>query len=176
MQVKAKIYFIRGLLLLGLPFSNAVLANDVLYVCESQDGVRTYKNTNIDKNCEPLSLNPITIVPSPSERATSRGRIAPDMSDEYRPGEASLGLGSGQFESISAEQERIKIVKQELQVEEAKLRQLESEYNGGAPERQGNESNYQRYLDRKANLESEISLSNENIKLLRKELRRLTEG
>lgn len=159
-----------GLVAMGVAVS--ARANDVLYVCVSPDGVRTYKNTDIGKDCEPLSTNPITIVPSPSERATSsRGAV---QSPGVLPTETVTGAAI--VEPGNSGSERLRIVQQELEVEQVKLEQLEKEFNGGQPERLGNESNYQKYIDRRDSLEREIRLSRENIKLLRKELRRLGEG
>lgn len=63
----------------------------------------------------------------------------------------------------------------ELSEEERKLQALQAEYNNGQPERQGNERNYQKYLDRTAQLKSDIERSQANVESIRRELSNLKE-
>jgi uncharacterized protein YdcH (DUF465 family) len=69
--------------------------------------------------------------------------------------------------------DRRTVLEQELQSEDAKLATLRAEYNNGQPERQGNERNYQRYLDRTAALRDDIARSEANAASLRRELSNL---
>ena len=68
----------------------------------------------------------------------------------------------------------MKILQEELRIEESKLKSLQDEYKNGQPDRQGNERNYQKYLDRVARLEQEIMVTTDNIEILKAELDRLT--
>ena len=52
---------------------------------------------------------------------------------------------------------------------------MKTEYNNGQPERQGNERNYQKYLDRTAQLKSDIERSQANVDSIRRELGNLKE-
>jgi hypothetical protein len=50
---------------------------------------------------------------------------------------------------------------------------LRKEYNNGEPERRGDERNYQKYLDRVANLQADIARKEADIASIRRELARL---
>ena len=57
--------------------------------------------------------------------------------------------------------------------EEDRLADLRREYNNGEPERQGNERNYQKYLDRVADLKSSIARKEGDIAAIKRELGKL---
>ena len=65
---------------------------------------------------------------------------------------------------------RQRILRAELSAAEQRLVQLQSEYRDGEPERMGSEKNYQKYLDRVADLKQNIRLTEANIAALRREL------
>ncbi|XHO05084.1 hypothetical protein ACEQUB_01980 [Ralstonia syzygii] len=75
----------------------------------------------------------------------------------------------------SRDSERRRVLEAELSEEERKLQALQAEYNNGQPERQGNERNYQKYLDRTAQLKSDIERSQANVESIRRELSNLKE-
>lgn len=75
---------------------------------------------------------------------------------------------------FDARNDRMKILQEELRIEESKLKSLKDEYKNGQPERLGSEKNYQKYLDRVARLEQEILITNENIEILKTELIKLS--
>jgi hypothetical protein len=60
-----------------------------------------------------------------------------------------------------------------LRSEERKLSALEVAFNGGEPERRKDEANLQTYLDRVANMRSEIARKQIEIAELRRELDKL---
>ena len=67
------------------------------------------------------------------------------------------------------------ILETELKKLEARQTDLKTEYNQGAPEKQGAESrNHQKYLDRIAQLKDSLSRNAEDIAGLRRELERLS--
>jgi predicted RNase H-like nuclease (RuvC/YqgF family) len=67
------------------------------------------------------------------------------------------------------------ILETELKKLEARQTDLKTEYNQGAPEKQGAESrNHQKYLDRIAQLKDNLSRNAEDIAGLRRELERLS--
>ena len=67
------------------------------------------------------------------------------------------------------------ILETELKKLEARQTDLQTEYNQGAPEKQGAESrNHQKYLDRIAQLKDSLSRNAEDIAGLRRELERLS--
>ena len=66
-----------------------------------------------------------------------------------------------------------KILEAELKTEEDRLAALQQEFNNGAPERQGNERNYQKYLDRVAELKAAVARKESDIAAIRRELGKL---
>ena len=66
------------------------------------------------------------------------------------------------------------ILEQELRRAEARQAELKKEYNNGEPERQGNERNYQKYLDRVAEMKASIARNQSDIDGLKRELGRFS--
>ncbi|MBQ9578504.1 MAG: hypothetical protein IJR28_03110 [Ottowia sp.] len=64
------------------------------------------------------------------------------------------------------------ILQQELSRAEARQAELLREYNNGQPERLGSERNYQKYLDRTAELKSSIDRNQADIEGIKRELAR----
>jgi hypothetical protein len=66
------------------------------------------------------------------------------------------------------------ILESELKKAEARQADLQKEFNAGEPEKQGGEArNYQKYLDRVAELKASIARNNSDIAGLKRELSRL---
>jgi chromosome segregation ATPase len=63
-----------------------------------------------------------------------------------------------------------RILEAELRREEERLAAMKIEYNNGQPERQGNEANFQKYLDRVADLKSAIARKEGDIVALKREI------
>ncbi|MFD1709529.1 hypothetical protein FVQ98_10170 [Ottowia sp. GY511] len=64
------------------------------------------------------------------------------------------------------------ILEQELRRAESRQAELKKEYNNGEPERQGNERNYQKYLDRVAEMKASIARNQSDIDGIKRELGR----
>jgi hypothetical protein len=69
-----------------------------------------------------------------------------------------------------------RILETELQREEERLAGLKLTYNNGNPERQGDERNYQKYLDRVNELKASIERSENDVAALKRELSKLSPG
>jgi len=158
-----------------LQFSAAQAKGTEMYVCTGADGVRTYQNSDGGSGCVSLNLNPITIVPAPKS-AASRGPAADSSGTSgTRQSKRTPAEYDGRTAAdFNAKDDRMKILQEELRIEESKLKSLQDEYKNGQPDRQGNERNYQKYLDRVARLEQEIMVTNDNIEILKTELTRLS--
>lgn len=66
------------------------------------------------------------------------------------------------------------ILESELKKAEARQAELSREYNGGQPDKQGSEAqNYQKYLDRVAELKSNLARSESDVAGIRRELARI---
>jgi predicted RNase H-like nuclease (RuvC/YqgF family) len=66
-----------------------------------------------------------------------------------------------------------RILEAELRREEERLAELQREYNNGEPERRGEERNYQRYIERVAELKTSLARKEEDIAAIKRELAKL---
>lgn len=150
-----------------------------MFVCTGTDGVRTYQNSDGGAGCTPLNLNPITVVPATRPINKGAVNLGPDSEEFFEPyspsGRRSSGASDNRSSSdFNARDDRMKILQEELRIEESKLKSLQDEYKNGQPERLGSEKNYQKYLDRVARLEQEIMVTKDSIEILKAELTRLS--
>ena len=76
-----------------------------------------------------------------------------------RPPEARVDPGAQRARDSDSR----RILEGELRREEERLAEMRKEYNNGEPERQGNERNYQKYLDRVAEMKSGIARKESDI-------------
>lgn len=155
-------------------FTSAQAKGSEMFVCTNKEGVRTYQNSDGGDGCVPLNLNPITVVPAPKYSAPRSVGLdgAGRSAGSGRSAAAYDSRSSGDF---NAKDDRMKILQEELRIEEGKLKSLKDEYKNGQPDRLGGEKNYQKYLDRVGRLEQEIMVTNDNIEILKTELIRLAE-
>jgi hypothetical protein len=170
----AILYPLAALVLGVLVIPTAQAKGSEMFVCTGKDGVRTYQNSDGGQGCVPLNLNPITVVPAPRP-ALNNGTF----SDFETPGSssrrASVSNDTRSAADFNAKDDRMKILQEELRIEESKLKSLQDEYKKGQPDRLGSEKNYQKYLDRVSRLEQEIMITNDNIEILKAELIRLSQ-
>ncbi|MEC3765731.1 MULTISPECIES: DUF4124 domain-containing protein [Cupriavidus] len=152
-------------LALGVWAAPSLAQSSDVYVCTGPNGVPEYRNGNAGKGCKKLNLPEVVTVPG--------GRIAAPAKSAGSSATTAASTGFPRVDSAtqrSRDSERRTVLTQELQAEEAKLQGLRAEYNNGQPERQGNERNYQKYLDRTAALRDDIARSEANAASLRREL------
>jgi hypothetical protein len=128
-----------------------------------------------ERGCQAVDAAPVTVPQGGRPRVTAKaGPAAAPVPQAVASAVARPG------ERVAAPQQRERdgdaraILQAELQREQARLQQLLAEYNDGQPERQGNERNYQRYLDRVAALKAAIERSTADIAALQRELSRLS--
>lgn len=137
----------------------------VTYRCPNND----YKNTISAKEAEKLGCKklegaPVTVIQMTKPRPA--GTAVP----------AAAGSGAARVDP-SAQRARDsdarRILENELRAEEERLATLKKEYNNGQPERQGNEQNYQKYVDRVGQLSAAITRKEADIAAIRRELQKL---
>jgi hypothetical protein len=118
-----------------------------------------------DRGCRTIEGTPITVIPAPARRpaAARPASAAP----------ASAGERIDTAEQRARDSDRRRILSDELRAEEARLVELRREFNNGEPERRGDERNYQRYLDRVAELRAAILRKEGDVAALRRELGKL---
>jgi hypothetical protein len=119
-----------------------------------------------ERGCRPIEGAPLTIVqtqprpapaasaPAPAARSVPNARVDPGVQRER-------------------DKDARRILNEELQREQAALAALRREYNDGQPERRGDERNYQRYLDRVAEMKAAIARKEADIAALQRELGKL---
>lgn len=150
-------------LLLLLAVTGYVHAEGDVYLCVDNYGNKEYKNTDITKGCKKIDLPGLTMIPAPKRR---EGRIA-----SARPAESPAGfprIDSGTQKA--RDDERRRILLEEMQNEQQKLAELEKAYNNGQPERRGDERNYAKYQQRVALMKEDISRAEKNIDALQREI------
>lgn len=147
----------------------AAQSSDV-YMCKGANGVPEYRNGNPgnSKDCKKLSLPDVVTVPG-----TRTGGAAASSGGKPVAASPAAFPRVDSATQKNRDSERRSVLEQELQSEEAKLAGLRAEYNNGEPERQGNERNYQKYLDRTARLRDDVARSEANVASLRRELSNL---
>lgn len=128
-----------------------------VYRCDGPNGTPLYQNSP-GKGCRLLDLPPINSVPAakmPAASSTgSNGQSARVSSSQQR----------------SRDSDRRRILEKELAREQSRLDALRTEYNDGEPERQGDERNYQKYLDRVERLKNEVAQAMQNVSSIRREI------
>jgi hypothetical protein len=108
---------------------------------------------------------PVTVIPAPKR---SSAPPATGGSSAARP---DTRVDPGEQRARDSDARRI--LEAELQREEQRLAEMQTEYNKGEPERRGDERNYQKYLDRTADLKSSIARKESDIAALKRELSKL---
>lgn len=127
----------------------------------------------IERGCRTIEGTPITIIQAPRPRpAPAAGTAAGNGGSAAAPRPA----GDGRVDPAAQRQrdsEARRILMDELKKEEDKLAALQKDYNNGEPERRGDERNYQRYLDRVAEMKAAITRKEADISALKREIAKL---
>jgi hypothetical protein len=139
-----------------------------VYRCDSPSGVPVYQGTPNGANCRPIDLQPLTTIPAPKLPA-AKGVAPSGAPAAARASPESFPKVDGAVQR-ARDNDRRRILEDELQKEQERLGELKTEYKNGEPDRLGNERNYQKYLDRVARLEEDIARTESNIASLRREL------
>jgi hypothetical protein len=117
------------------------------------------------RNCRTIESAPITVIQGPKPRPAAS---AP-ANGEGRPADSRVDPNEQRLRDNDAR----RILQTELQQEEGRLAQLQRDFNNGQPERQGDERNYQRYLDRVAEMRAGIARKEADIAAIKRELAKL---
>lgn len=117
------------------------------------------------RKCTAREAKEPTTIPAPT-----RVR-APAPAAVVTPGPASARIDPAAQRARDSDARQI--LETELKTEEARLAALQKEFNNGEPERQGNERNFQKYLDRVAEMRAAISRKESDIAAIKRELTKL---
>ena len=118
-----------------------------------------------DRGCTTIEGAPITIIQG-RPRAAS---VPTSAGSAVRPGESKVDPAAQRSRDSDAR----RILTDELNREEERLAALQKDYNNGEPERRGDERNYQRYVDRVAEMKASILRKEADIAALKRELGKL---
>ena len=170
MRLPVLLFRASAIVWLAVAASGAVAAADtpdttVTYRCPGND----YKNTISAKEaeklgCKKLEGGPVTVIQMTKPRGTATA--VPSAS----------GAGVGRVDPAAQrarDSDARRILEAELKGEEDRLAEMKKEYNNGQPERQGNEQNYQKYVDRVGQLSAAIARKEADIAAIRRELQKL---
>lgn len=158
----------------GLGLAAQALAE--VYRCESESGVPVYQGTPNGRNCRAIDLAPLTTIPAPKLPAGARPAAG---AAPAQAGGAAARPGANGFPKVDAstqrerDLERRRILEDELRKEESRLAELKAVYKNGEPDRLGDERNYQKYLDRVAEMRANIQRTESDIEALKRELAKL---
>ena len=149
----------------GLALQEPAQAQTSVYKCVDAQGRVEFTDTS-RRGCKLLDLP--DFIPAPPPRSAPAARpSSPQPKSAVTP---------ANFPRVDSAQQRVRdderrdILNDELRLEEKKLADLKRDFNGGEPERQGNERNYAKYQERVANMRDEIGRTERNIEALRREI------
>jgi hypothetical protein len=118
-----------------------------------------------DKGCRTIEGAPITIV----QAVRPRPAAASAPASAARNGEGRVDPAQQRARDSDAR----RILTEELRREEARLAEMQREFNNGEPERRGDERNYARYLERVAQMRAAIQRKEADLAAIRRELSKL---
>jgi len=156
-----------NLLLACIVVSASASAQEPIYRCGNE-----YTNTKPDaraKGCKLVEGGNFTVI-----QAVKPSKNAAPKTNSVSQASASDGQRISANEQKARDQDSRLILQEELKKALARREELKKEYNNGEPEKQGPESrNYQKYLDRVAELKVNLARNESDIAGIRRELGRL---
>ena len=140
----------------------ALPAHAEIWECVDRDGNKRFTNVKSEAaGCKPMNLPPVSSVPAPKPGAKS---------------DAKPQAAAGNFPKVDAptqqqrDGDRRKILEQELANEQKLLDQAKKDLAEQEATRLGSERNYQRVLERLEPFKKKVTLHENNVTNLRKEL------
>lgn len=119
-----------------------------------------------EKGCRTIEGTPITVLQSPKPRPAAP---AAPVAEGQRGADTRVDAG----QQRARDDERRRVLQNELRVAEERLAAAQKEFNNGQGERRGDERNYQKYLDRMAELKDSIGRYEADIQALKREIAKL---
>jgi len=145
--------------LLALAATGAQAAQDVYYQCPGNVFTNTITAKEAEaRGCKSKEAQQPTTIPAPKLRPGAAAA----------PGSAASRVDAQ--EQKARDSDARKILQDELVKAQAQLDSLEKQYNNGQPDRQGDEKNYQKYIDRTNDLKAQIARTESDISAITREL------
>lgn len=120
-----------------------------------------------DRGCRTIEGAPVTVVQGQRPRAGTP--VPPAGAAAARPADSRVDPNAQR----ARDNDSRRILEAELKKEEEQLEQLRKEYNNGEPERRGDEKNFQKYMDRTAELKAAIARKESDVAALKREIGKL---
>jgi hypothetical protein len=130
-----------------------ILYTDTISVAEAKE-----------KNCHTIEGAPVTVIQGQRPRTGN-----PVPANGTRPADSKIDPA----QQRARDNDSRRILEAELKKEEDLLAQMEKEFNSGEPERRGDEKNFQKYMDRVAELKAAIARKENDVVAIRRELGKL---
>lgn len=164
-----------AIILLG---SSAWAQSNHIYRCPNNE--YTNDSKAVARGCKPVEGGNVTIVQtgnSPyrerNERVASSGNSR-SSSAAINPPTVRPAVASSTEQQRERDADSRRILEEELRKAQEKFTLQSKEYNGGLPEKRGDEArNYQKYLDRVAEMKADLSRTENDIAGLKREIGRL---
>lgn len=121
-----------------------------------------------DRDCRTIEGAPVTVIQAPRPR-TGPAAAPAAAASAARPVDARVDPN----DQRARDRERRPILEDELRRAEQSLADLQREYNKGEPERRGDERNYQKYLDRVAEMKAAVARKESDVAAIKRELAKL---
>jgi len=118
-----------------------------------------------EKGCRTIEGTPITVMQMARPRAAS-------TSPSSAEGRGAEGRVDAQQQRMR-DDERRRVLQTELRSAEDRLASAQKEFSNGQGERRGDERNYQKYLDRMAELKDNITRYEADVQALKREIAKL---
>ncbi|WP_374428844.1 hypothetical protein [Ideonella dechloratans] len=151
-------------LTLSVPVPSLAQAGSVYYVCPGNVFTNTLSAKEAaQKGCKAKEATEPTTISGPKPRTAS----------------AAPASGAGAESRVDRNEQKARdsdakrILSDELSKAQGELDALKKEYNNGQPERRGDERNYQKYLDRTADLKASIARKEADVAAIKRELGKL---
>lgn len=157
-----------GALVSAAAVGAASAQSTIVYRCPGPPALYTDQITAAqakERGCRTIEGAPITIVSPPKPRPVA----GTPPSGAPRASDARVDPN----EQRARDSDARTILDAELKREEAKLAEMQKEFNNGEPERQGGERNYQKYLDRVEEMRAAIARKQSDVAALKRELAKL---
>ncbi len=122
-----------------------------------------------DKGCRTIEGSPITIIQARPKAPAAPANNGTSAANAPRPADSRVDPGAQRQRDSEAR----RILAEELKKEEDKLVVMQKDYNNGEPERRGDERNFQRYVERVAEMKAAITRKEADIAALKREIAKL---
>ncbi|MFT7774641.1 hypothetical protein [Roseateles sp.] len=119
-----------------------------------------------EKGCRTIEGTPITVLQAPKPRTSA---AAAPAGEGARSGDGRVEAG----QQRARDDERRQVLQAELRQAEERLANAQRDFSSGQSERRGDERNYQKYLDRMAELKDNIARYEADVQALKREISKL---